>query len=41
MRRNTVTPNSPIALGISDLGPQTATSAPSFFRPQMFDRATR
>ena len=41
MRSKTVTPSSSIALGSSDRGPQTPTSAPSFFSPQMFDRATR
>ena len=40
-RVNTVTPNSSIAFGSSERGPQTPTSAPIFLSPQMFERATR
>ena len=40
-RSNTVTPSSSIAFGSSERGPHTPTSAPSFLRPQMFERATR
>ena len=35
-----ITPNSSIRMGRSVFGPQTPTSAPSFRRPKIFDRAT-
>src|SRR5213594_969301 len=41
MRRNRQTPSSSMPRGRSVSGPQTPTSAPSFRRPQMFERALR